>query len=456
MKTFLLRTLGRVARTRAGAAISAQAEMAMMAGWSLFAALIARSANFIMMVICARVLSQDQFGEVAIMLSTAGMFGPIAGLGLSITTTKFLAEYRDKHPHRAGRILAMSLAAAIAAGGLMTIVLILLAPMLASWGLGEARLTGLLVESSGLLLLGVIDSVQTGALTGLEAFPRIAKLSAWNGVLGIPIVTILAKSYGATGAIAGLTLALASSCVLNAIILRNECRKCGIRLVFSGWAEERHILFRFSLPAYISGSVVAPIMWLANVLLVKSGGGLAQMALFTAADRFRFLLIFIPISASRIAVPTLSRLRSAGDAAGYRSALRWNVGFGLIATVPPALVCAALARPLMASFGEQFAAGWPVLVLLAISAIPTVLNTQLGAALMGDNRAWARTGTDALLAATFLLAAWWLVPARKASALALSFAIAYTCASITLWICLRSLPARQKPAATVKDALTTA
>jgi O-antigen/teichoic acid export membrane protein len=74
-----------------------------------------------------------------------------------------------------------------------------------------------------------------------------------------------------------------------------------------------------------------------------------------------------------------------------------------------------------------------------------VLNTQLGAILMSDNRAWARTGTDALLAAVFFASAWILIPMWKAQGLAMAFAIAYTAASLTLWICLKYQPAR-KPA----------
>lgn len=443
MPTFITRPVGRIVR-RIAAAVRRETEMATMAGLSLLAALIARSANLVVLIICAHLLSKVQFGQVAIMQSTVGMFGPIAGLGLSITTTKFLAEYASKDKVRAGRILALSLSAAVIAGGVMTGALILLAPPLASVGLGSASLTRPLIQSSGLLLFGVIDSVQTGALTGLEAFSRIAKLSAWNGVLSVPVVTFLARRYGVSGAIAGLTIALAWSCLLNAWILTSECRKRGIHLSFSGWLSERSVLFMFSFPAYISGIVVAPITWMTNALLVKHGGGLAEMALFTAADRFRFILIFVPISVSRIVVPALSRLRAQGDHGGYRNALRWNVALGMLSTVPPVLLCVAFARPLMGSFGKTFVEGWPVLAILALSAIPTVLNTQLGAALMSANRAWARTGTDALLAAAFFLCAWWLIPIWKAAGLATAFAIAYTFASITLWICLRYQPNRER------------
>lgn len=414
-----------------------QAELATVAGWAFAAAFVARSANLLALVICARLLSQEQFGQVAIIQSTVGMFGPIAGLGLSMTITKFLAECRILDPARAGRIMALSFTVAATAGLLMTAALLLLAPELAEKGLASPRLTRPLMQASGLLFLGVIEAVQLGALTGLEAFARIARLSALNGVLSIPVVALLAYAEGVTGAIAGLTIALAWSCTLNGIMLRAECRKWGIRPSFSGWRSEKHVLFMFSLPSYLSGIVVAPITWMTSALLVKQSGGLVEMALFSAADRFRYLLIFLPISVSRIAVPTLSRLRAAGDHSGYRDAFRWNVALGLMSTVPPALVCIALSRPLMAFFGKAFAHGWPVLAILALSAIPTVLNTQLGAALLSDNRAWARTGTDVVLSAVFFLSAWWMVPMWKAAGLAASFATAYTCASITLWICLR-------------------
>ncbi len=433
---------GPVRRLRA--TVQAQAELAKMAGWSFASAVIARSANLLALMICARLLSLEQFGLVAIIQSTVGMFGPIAGLGLSVTTTKFLAEYRDKDRARAGRILAMSFSLAVFAGALMTAALILFAPQLATNGLGSAALTRPLIQASGLLLLSVIESVQTGALVGLEAFSRIAHLSVWNGVLSIPVVALLAYKYGASGAIAGLTIALLWTCVLNGIILHGECRKRDIHPSFTGWAQERNVLFMFSLPSYVSGIVVAPITWMTSALLVKQSGGLAEMALFSAADRFRFLLIFVPIAVSRIAVPTLTRLHAAGDSGGYRNALRWNVGFGVLATIPPVLLCMSLSRPLMMSFGKTFGDGWPVLAVLAFSAIPTVLNTQLGAPLLSENRAWTRTGIDAALAVTFLLSAWWMVPIWKALGLAMAFAVAYSCACLLLWISLRNAPNRAR------------
>ena len=423
---------------------SAPRGLAGIAAWSFFAAIIARGSNLAAMILCARFLPQDQFGQVAIIQSTVGTFAPIAGLGLAITTTKFLAECRDTDPARAGRILALSLCAAAFAGLLMTAALIVFAPSIATRGFASPGLATHLIQASGLLVLGVIESVQTGALTGLEAFSRIARLGMWNGLLSVPILGVLVVTKGVSGAIAGLTIALFIACVLNTIALRAECRKWAIHPTLVGAKAETAILLQFSLPSYLSGILVSPVTWLTSAFLVHRSGGLNEMALFSAADRFRFLLIFLPLAVSRIAVPALSRARASGDQRGYRHAFQWNVGFGLLATVPPALFCMVLSAPLMAMFGESFRKGQLILAILALSAIPTVMNTQLGAALLSNGRAWARTGVDALLAATFLLSAWILIPRWNAAGLAMSFALAYTVACAALCICLRSTHAERE------------
>jgi O-antigen/teichoic acid export membrane protein len=395
----------------------------------------------IALVICARILARERFGELAIVQSTVAMFGPLAGLGLGMTTTKYLAEYRQNQPEKAGRILGLSLVSATAAGVMMTVSLILLAPMLAAKGLGAPNLAGILITGSGLLFLGVLEAVQTGALTGLEAFSRIAALSVWSGLLSLPVTALLVWRYGVNGAIAGFTIAVGLSCVLNAIVLRRECARLGMRAnIIECWAEWR-VLLAFSLPAYLSGIIIAPITWMTSALLVRQANGISQMALFSAADRWRFILIFVPIAVSRIAVPQFTRLRSEGDDGGYRKVFRLNLLLGTAITAVPAVACAAFAPTLMSMYGRSFREGSLVLAILALSAIPTILNTQLGFVLLGANRAWLRTSVDFVLAGLFLACSWWAVPRWGAAGLATSFAAAYSAASLILYVLVRRIHA---------------
>lgn len=414
-----------------------QRDLAGAAGWSLLAAAVARAANLFALILCARVLTQIEFGHVGIIQSTVGMFAPLASLGLAMTSAKFIAQYRDTDPVRAGRILGLSLSAAALAGGAFSIVLVLLAPWLAEHGLSSPGLKSQLTAASGLLVLGVIESAESGALAGLSAFAGIARAGAWSSLASIPVIAVLAWTNGASGAILGLTISMAISCLVSGMVLRSECRRFGIRATLAGARSERSLLFDFSLPAYLSGLFVAPVYWLASALLVREANGFSEMGIFSAADRYRYLLIFVPLAISRIAVPALSRLHASGDTQGYRKTLRWNLQVALLSTALPALVCILSAAPLLSLFGSQYRTGWPVLVLLAISAIPTVMNTQLGAALLSEGLAWERAGADAVLAAVFLVTAWWAVPSWGAAGLAATFIIAYSSAcllmSIQLW-----------------------
>ena len=407
--------------------------------WSLASAVVARGANVVVLMICAHLLAQEKLGELAIVQSTVGLFGSLAGLGLGMTTTKFLAQYRSKDPAKAGRILALSLVAAAASGALMTACFVVAAPWLATHSLASPALAGILIGASGLLGLGVIESVQTGALTGFEAFARIASLSMWNGALSLPITILLAWTNGISGAIAGMTLSLALACVLNSIALKRECTRAGIAFQLRGCLAEWPILLGFSLPAYLSGVIVAPTSFVANALLVNQPGGYGEMALFAAADRFRYLLIFVPLAVCRIVVPALSRHRSDGDRDGYDKVLRLNVQLGLALTVIPALLCVAASPWLMSMFGESFRAGWPILVILALSAVTTVLNTQLGGVLLSADRAWTRMSVDVLLAVVSIAAAWVAVPRWGAPGLALAYASGYAAAALVLSECTRRL-----------------
>jgi O-antigen/teichoic acid export membrane protein len=418
-----------------------RAEFLTSAWWSFAAAVVARGSNVVALMICAHALTQVRFGELAIIQSTAAMFGPLAGLGLGMTTTKYLAEFRQKDPARAGKILGLSLVTATLAGLLMSFALIALAPLLAAKSLGAPQLASGLAGTAGLLFFGVLEAVLTGALTGLEAFSRVAALSLWNGLLSLPLTAFLVYRYGITGAIAAMTVSVALMCLLDVIVLVGECRRLGFRPSLSGCLSERHILLAFSLPSYLSGIIMAPIGWVANAMLVRQQGGYSQMALFTAADRWRFFLIFVPLAVSRIAVPQFARYRAEGDHHGYRKAFRLNLGLGMLMTAAPALLCATLAAPLMAIYGRAFRDGALILAILALSAVPTVLNTQLGAVLLSANRAWRRTGVDLLLAGLFLGLASWAVPRWGAAGLASAFALAYTVASIVLLFFVRKIHA---------------
>jgi O-antigen/teichoic acid export membrane protein len=405
--------------------------------WSLAGAVVSRGFLLAASIVCARFLGKDGFGALGMIQSTAGMFGIFAGLGLGLTATKYVAEFRGQDPEKAGRILALSASAAFVFGCLITVLLILLAPFLATKVLATAQLAGPLAVGSGLVFFGAMNGAQTGALAGLEAFKTIARVNVISGVASFPLIVLGVWRGGLSGAVWGSVAALAINWALNNRALRRECATAEISYQFSSCHRELSMLHRFSLPAFLASIVVGPAIWVCNALLVHQHGGYAELGIYTAADKWRLLILFVPTSVFTMVLPVLSNLYGEGDDAGFqkvfRANLQLNASLGLLA----ALLIAAFAAPIMAIYGNSFRGGRLVLIVLAFSALPEALNAILGQPLIAAQQMWWRFAFDVLLVAVLMTFAWILIPKWGARGLAVSYGLAYAVTSLGLFLFIR-------------------
>lgn len=405
--------------------------------WSLAGAVVSRGFMLAASVVCARLLGKEGFGALGMVQSTAGMFGIFAGLGLGLTATKFVAEFRRQDPAKAGRILALSASAAFIFGSVITVLLILLAPYLAKHVLATPQLAAPLAIGSGLVFFGAMNGAQTGALAGFEAFKTIARVNAFSGVASFPLIVFGVWRGGLQGAVWGSVAALAINWALNNRALRRECASASISYEFASCHRELGILHRFSLPAFLASIVVGPAIWVCNALLVHQPGGYTELGTYTAADKWRLLILFVPTSVFAMVLPVLSNLYGEGDDAGFRKVFRANLQLNASLALLAALAIAILAAPIMAIYGSSFRGGRPVLIVLAFSALPEALNAILGQPLIAAHLMWLRFAFDVLLVAVLVALAWMLIPHWGALGLAVSYALAYAVTSLGLFFFLQ-------------------
>jgi O-antigen/teichoic acid export membrane protein len=413
---------------------SLRARFALGAFWSLAGAVLSRGFLLAASVVCARLLGEAGFGALGMIQSTVGMFGVFAGLGLGLTATKYVAEFRQSDPERAGRILGLSAAAAFFAGLLMAAALVLLAPFLSKTVLQAPPLAGPLALGAGLVFFGAINGAQTGALAGCEAFSAIARVNLWSGVLSFPLIVFGVASDGLSGAIAGMVAALAINWFLNHRALARECARAGIPRGLAGCGREWPILHQFCLPALLASVVVAPGLWLSSALLARQPHGYTQLGLYTAADKWRLLILFVPTSISTTTLPVLSNLYGEGDGRGFRGVFRANLLLNAGLALLLALLVALFAAPILSIYGPAFLAGRTVLIVLAFAALPGVLNTVLGQPLVAARFMWWRFAFDLLLVGSLLGLAWLLVPRWGALGLASAYAVAFSITSLGLFL----------------------
>jgi len=347
---------------------SLRARFASGAFWSLAGAVIARGLNFIAFIIAARLLRETGFGELGMIQSTVGMFGAFAGFGLGLTATRYLAEFREKDPAKAGRILALSSLVAFFSGSIISLILIFFASPLATKTIAAPHLDKLLRIGAGLLFFGALNGAQTGALAGFEAFKTLARVNVLAGILSFPVMILGVWFWGLEGAVWGLTVSMGVNWLLNYLALKMECSKASVPYVFAGCWVEWPVLWKFSLPAFLSNVMVGPVIWAANSILVNQPDGYLELGLLSAANQVRYLILFVPMVAFRALLPILSSELNKDERFEVSSKIHiLNVYSTWYLATAAAACLLYFIEPILSLYGKGFLSGNLALVLILCS-----------------------------------------------------------------------------------------
>jgi O-antigen/teichoic acid export membrane protein len=371
--------------------------------------------------ITARVLGKSAFGEFGMLQSTANMYMTFAIFG-GLTATRYVAEYRQAEPERAGRVLALSIMVAIASGAVVGLSMVASSSWVARL-LAAPHLQAAIAICSLVVVLNVINETLNGALSGLEAFKRRSTVQMYTGVASLLLSVLGVALFGLIGAVYALIASGCAQLLLNIHAVHQETSLAGVPLRWQEAKREVAILLSFGLPLIISGVVYVPSAWIANTILVNAPGGYDQMGLFSAADRWRTAILFLPSLLGGVTLPMLANLRSEGDPRRYHNLLFTNIKLSVLASSAVAAPIAALAPWIMASYGPGFEEGRWVLVILATTSVTFAAYWILSQSLVSRGHMWTMS-TINLGWAIMLLTSAWLLRGQGAKGLAIAYLVA--------------------------------
>lgn len=409
-----------------------RARFASGAMWLLIGAGLSQLLLALSSIVIARVLGKEVFGEFGMVRSTVMMFGTVAGLGLGITTNKYIAEFRDSDPARAGRVLTLSTTLAAISGTLVAIAVALAADYLASDTLGAPHLARFVRLCAPLLAMSVISGVQLGAVTGLEQFRALSLLSTLTGLSVASLAAVGAFAGGIEGAFYGTLIGSFVNVIMMELILAVLRRRKGIRIAFDGLWRERQVLVSFAIPSMLAGLMVAPVTWAGLRLLFIRPDGAGEAALFQAANQLRMLALFVPGAIAQVVLPVLSNIQADVDASRYRRAIQAAAMASFVTGAAVAIPLMAASPQMMGLFGTSFASGWLVLCLMCGAAVLQATNTVIGEALAALSKMWWGFWLNCLWGVEFLLAASLLVR-HGAAGLAGAYVVSYLLHTVQVW-----------------------
>ena len=409
--------------------------------WSLAGSLISRGLGLLSAILVGRMLGNREYGELGIIQSTVGMFGTLAGFGMGLTANKYVAEFKRSEPARAGRIIALASATSWISSGIMAVVLLAAAPWLAAKTLAAPHLAGLLRIGALLLLLSGVNGAQTGALSGFEAFKRIAHINLVSGVLTFPLMVIGAWKWGVTGAVWGLIGSQLANCVMCFSAVRVEAARYQISLRYGGCYSDLGLFWRFSLPAVLTGVLNSVVSWGASALVVNQVGGYGDMGVYHAALRVKILpeaflsMLIAPM------LPILSESFGTGDRSTFQRTLLFNFLLATLIIVPVSLVQAAAPALTLLPFGAGYQGHSSIVVWLMLHAVIYALMFPMGSVLISMGEMWFSWLVNLLYAGVFGVSAWLLVGRYGATGYAASLVVAFALANIPCVVFLfRRLP----------------
>ena len=412
-------------RARAVFSISSplRARLARGALWSVIDSGFTRGSALVISIVVARTVGREHFGQFGIVQNTIGLFGLFAGLGMSLTATKYVAELRHSEPSRTGRILGLSTLLAVVSSIVICAILVATAPWLARTTLASTEVGSLLRVGCGLLFFYVLNGAVCGALYGFEAFKSIAIVDVVAAIVGFGVVIVAVLIDGVRGAILGLVVGDAIQFLGYSFFLRRELHSHGLSIVYKGCFTEWPVLARFSLPALLAGAMTGPANWICSAILVNQPAGYAQMGLFNAANQWRAAIMLLPLTLSTPLLPVLSSLFHK-EPGKYSKVLFAGVAVNASLALIGAAGVILFSHAIMASYGTGFAGGRSVLICLVLSAVMTASVWSVGQAITSSGRMWWGLGINFVWAVA-LITSLWILRRQGAYGYALATLLAY-------------------------------
>lgn len=377
--------------------------------WSIAGTGISRGLLMLAMILVARMLGKTAYGELGMIYSTVGMFGVFAEFGLGVTSTKYVSEYRQRDPARAGRIIGLSSLLVVVTGGCMALVLFIFAPWLSEHAINAPHLGNILRISAIILFLNAFNVAQTGALAGLEAFKSIARVNLYIGLAYFPILVGGVYLGELAGALWALAVHTGITGLLNYRALRREAKHHSVPITFKGYRSEKSIIWAFVLPAVLSSILFSPINWICNAMLVNQPGGYDDMGVYNAANQWYATILFLPGMLGSVMLPILSERIGQGETLQSKKLIVLLIKITALFVFPLVFLGCIASPYIMSLYGEGFRRGWPTLVVVLLTGGLLAIQTPVGYALAASARMWINFTMTFGWGLIFIIATWLLL-----------------------------------------------
>ena len=342
---------------------------------------------FVSQLLLASWMGADDFGIYSFAWACVAILATLVGLGMPGTSVRFIAKYEaEGDPSRLRGLLRFSRVNTLLAGLIVT-PLAMAATVAFS---GESRyadalcLAFLAIPALAFLNLDAAFARGFNWMTGSAIAEQIARPTILIMLGALVVVLVMDPDVG------HFVVACVGAYVLASLVQHLCVRKAVEARMPAGErrAEPTEWLAVSAGMLLLNGSQT--IRMNTDPLLVGLMLQPADVAIYTAAMRTATLVSIVMLVAGVVAQPRISALhalRSNRELSGFLSATTRGV---FLVSLVIGLMLALAGRPILALFGPEFVAGYPVLlVLVAAHVMAAAMGPLTSALVMTGQQAWA-------------------------------------------------------------------
>lgn len=351
--------------------------------WVLFSRVFGALVGLAFYALLTRLLSAEEVGSYFLALSTATALAAIAGLGLSKTSTRLLAESaHDKNLFSTKNIVIKSIMLTFMAGTLLTLTYIyFVSNWLAASIFDNSLFASLTVYIAAWIVLFSLRQLIAESFRGLG---NIKLASLFSGVVSNSIATaILAGAYflmvdiTITQAISYMLIGLALSFIAATALLFKELPATQTKITISATT-----ILGISLPIMVT-EIVQVILAQSNIWILGSVSNEAEVAIYGVIMQI-VLLVSFPFMIINNAIPQLVVKFNAADQKDKLERLMQTVS--TIAFIPALLLVMFMIlfgeSLLILVYGDMYGAGISALIWLSVGQLINVISGPCGIALI--------------------------------------------------------------------------
>jgi hypothetical protein len=394
------------------------------ASWTIIGAIAGSGLNLLTMMMVARLLDGESYGQFILIQSSLSMLVVFAGVGIGSTAVRYTAELRGTNPNRLGRILLLTDRVTIAISFIVSVLLVTQATYVAESLLHSTSMKIPLSIAAFSIFFLAVDGYQKSVLIGFEEMQVLAKGSLYGAIFSAPIVFILTKFWGLDGGALGLDIMAMVQCAISRNQMNSVLKKFNISKRVTECLSEWKILRDFALPGLLAGAMVAPAHWVSQTMLANTANGFFQVAILGIAMQWFSAVQFIPLATGRIVLPILTERLAVDDNFRVVKLVKVVTLVNILVISIVALGVAFLSRWIMMAYGPKYIDEWLVLTLVVMVAILTVGATTMGQMLVASSRMWVGAAMNAAWAIIFLFVSKFLV-SYGALGIVLALGVAY-------------------------------